>query len=356
MDEFASGMLRFIEANQLKYDLIHAHFWMSGYVATIIKHTLSIPYVITFHALGRIRRIYQGPEDEFPDRRFEIEEEVARHADVIIAECPQDKEDLIVHYMADSKKIHIVPCGFDKEEFYPLSSYHSKTGLGLNTSTFTLLQLGRMVKRKGIDNVILGLAEFCKLKDASVKLLIVGGESDHPDPEATPEIARLADIARKENILDKVTFAGRKARHQLKYYYNAADTFITTPWYEPFGITPLEAMACGTPVIGSNVGGIKYSIAHGETGFLVPPNDPELLGKRIADLYDNRNLRQTFSLNAIKRVNSHFTWEKIGHMMGSVYFRVLKTPKPIIAKLQYSFSELMTHIRAGKTVKEENIN
>ncbi len=356
MDEFASGMIQFMDSNKISYELIHAHFWMSGYVASLIKNILSIPYIITFHALGRIRRLYQGKDDGFPDERFTIEEQVAREADMIIAECPQDMEDLIIHYMADPDKVRVVPCGFDKTEFFPMDKYRSKLKLGIDPSEFVILQLGRLVKRKGIDNVVLGVKELLKIKDGPVKLLIVGGESDEPDPSKTPEIGRLMDLAKKENIDSMVSFAGRKERVVLKHYYNAADVFVTTPWYEPFGITPLESMACGTPVIGSNVGGIKFSVKHGETGFLVPPNDPELLGKRLHDLLTDKTLMRRFCLNSVRRVNTLFTWERVGRMVSEIYEEVLGSPVTRLGKIQNSISEFLGSIGKSKIIKEKNIN
>jgi D-inositol-3-phosphate glycosyltransferase len=142
-----------------------------------------------------------------------------------------------------------------------------------------ILQLGRIVPRKGVDTAVRGFARLVKHHGVAARLLIVGGESDEPDPAATPEIGRLEAIARAEGVGDRVTFVGRRGREALKYYYSAADVFVTVPWYEPFGITPLEAMACGTPVVGSNVGGIKYTARDGETGYLVPPDDPDKLAR-----------------------------------------------------------------------------
>lgn len=323
MDEFAENMMAFIRGEQLGYELIHAHFWMSGYVAAIIKKTLRIPFIITFHALGKVRRIHQGAADGFPDSRFSIEESVAREADMIIAECPQDKEDLMILYFSPEEKIKIIPCGFDKSEFYPLDKQEARRELGLGNDEKVILQCGRMVPRKGVDNVVRGLARL-KADGLEARLLIVGGESDEPDPLRTPEIGRLQKIAEEEKITDRVLFVGRAGRNRLKYYYNAADLFITTPWYEPFGITPLEAMACGTPVIGSNVGGIKFSVVHGRTGFLVPPNDPAILGARMREVLCNAELAMQLSRNSIRHVNTSFTWKAVTRQIAGVYEVVRK--------------------------------
>jgi glycosyltransferase involved in cell wall biosynthesis len=150
---------------------------------------------------------------------------------------------------------------------------------------FIVLQLGRMVPRKGVDNVIRAIAQLDPAVPA--RLLVVGGESAEPDERATPEIGRLRRVARECGVGDKVTFLGHRQRDELRAYYAACDVFVTTPWYEPFGITPLEAMACGRPVIGSTVGGIQYSVVHGVTGFLVPPHDPAALAAGLATLHGN---------------------------------------------------------------------
>jgi glycosyltransferase involved in cell wall biosynthesis len=280
---------------------------------------LGIPFVITFHALGKIRRLYQGAADGFPDVRFAVEEMIMRTADRIVAECPQDKEDLMIHYYAQEEKIRMIPCGFDSAEFYPMDKGKCAERLGFDPDERIILQLGRMVPRKGVDNVVRATARFLRKRDQPVRLVIVGGESETACPVATPEIARLRAIAEEERISDRVSFAGRKRREELRYYYNAADLFVSTPWYEPFGITPLEAMACGIPVIGANVGGIKYSVEHDRTGFLVPVNDPEILAERMWEILCNPPLQRSFKARAIQRANQLFTWESVAREVSALY-------------------------------------
>jgi D-inositol-3-phosphate glycosyltransferase len=318
MDEFKDNMVDFIINQHLHYSLIHANFFMSAQVAMGIKQELNIPFVVTFHALGHVRRIHQAEKDKFPVERLAIEELAVTEADHVIAECPQDRDDLINYYHAPANKISIVPCGFSAEEFYPMDKITARKILGLPVDEHIILQLGRMVPRKGVDNVIKALSH---LKDAQkpVKLVIVGGECEKLEEESCPEFARLLSVARIHNVGDSIIFAGRKNRDQLKFYYAAADVFVTTPWYEPFGITPLEAMACGTPVIGSNVGGIKYSVADHETGWLVPPDDAAALGKKISQVIDNPSLLHRISENAINRVNTYFTWSKVASQINKLY-------------------------------------
>lgn len=321
MPEFTQNMMEFIKANQAKYELIHAHFFMSGMVAASLKAALNIPFAITFHALGHVRRIHQGNSDLFPAERLQIEEDIVQQADYIIAECPQDRDDLINHYNAPSYKIVIIPCGFSHQEFYPIDKKLARKTLKLDTDKHIILQLGRMVPRKGVDNVIKSL-KYIKDKTA-VQLVIVGGENEVPDPAQSPELSRLQKIAAEHGVEASIKFVGRKSREQLKFYYAAADIFISTPWYEPFGITPLEAMACGTPVIGSNVGGIKYTVVDGETGALVPPENPIALAAKIEELVGNpSNLRQ-LGKNALRRVNNYFTWSHVADKLSALYVKMM---------------------------------
>lgn len=321
MDEFADRMLDWTR-RQCEYDLVHANFFMSGLAAARYKKVRGVPFVITFHALGRVRMLHQGCADRFPRERTEIERRLMRQADRVIAECPQDRIDQISLYGADPEKIRVVPCGFDESEFRPIAPAVARREIGVTDDGPLIVHVGRMVPRKGVDNVIRGFARLVRLSEISARLVIVGGESDDPDPAATPEIGRLRDIAAGEGVLDRVIFTGRRGRHWLKYYYSAADLFVTTPWYEPFGITPLESMACGTPVIGSRVGGLQYSIRDGETGFLVPPNDPEALCDRMTRLLAEPALLDQYSRQAIHWVNRHFTWRKVAAQLARVYAEV----------------------------------
>jgi glycosyltransferase involved in cell wall biosynthesis len=323
MAEFRENMLAFMRGEKLNYELIHAHFFMSALVAAEIKQRLGIPYTVTFHALGHIRKIHQGSNDRFPPERIVIERDVALRADQVVAECPQDRDDLMNYYGVPADKITIIPCGFSADEFYPVGKKEARKILALQPDESVLLQLGRMVPRKGVDNVVKAIGKLRK-KGKKVRLLIVGGESDEPDPKKNPELARLHSIAETHHVLDAIYFAGRKGRDLLKYYYSAADIFITTPWYEPFGITPLEAMACGTPVIGANVGGIKYSVVDGETGALVSPENPDELANKVSELLSDQNELQRLGQNAINRVNQHFTWKSVADKVNMLYQEILQ--------------------------------
>ncbi|MGY6271349.1 glycosyltransferase family 4 protein [Achromobacter denitrificans] len=322
MDEFAAYLSRYVGGQSQGYDVIHANFFMSAMASLPVSQRYGIPLAVTFHALGKVRRQHQQEADLFPDCRFEIEEDIIRRADRIIAECPQDRRDLIGLYGADPRRIDIVPCGYDSAEMAPQPSASARAALGWDDSVFTLLQLGRMVPRKGVDNVIRALARLRHGYGVDARLCVVGGNADDADESATPEIGRLRAIAEEEDVARWVEFTGRRHRDQLAMYYSASDVFVTTPWYEPFGITPVEAMACGRPVVGSDTGGIRSTVVHGKTGFLVPPRDPDSLARRLAELAADSALRARMGEAGRMRARRLYTWKRVGEDLRSIYQRM----------------------------------
>lgn len=332
MEEFARFMIGFTRKQKTPYDLVHANFFMSGWVAQQVKQTLGIPYVITFHALGLIRRLLQGAADTFPAERTAIERSLMRDADRIIAECAQDRLDMERHYGADRKRIDVVPCGFDPQEMWPMRK-EARQRLGLDNDTFTILQLGRIVPRKGVDNVIESLAVLRDRYRIRAKLLVVGGHLPEDGAADSPEMARLMDLSASLGLQEQISFTGQKQRSELAYYYSAADVFVTTPWYEPFGITPLEAMACATPVIGAAVGGIKSTVQEGVTGYLVPPKNPQALADRLALLHDDPVHARQLGEAGRRRAHQLYTWQSVAETIAAVYEKVADTATISIAPL-----------------------
>ena len=322
MDEFSNYVLDF--TGRAAYDIVHANFFMSALVASDLRRAFGIPYVVTFHALGRVRQLYQGSYDEFPPERLDIEDAVVAEADRIIAECPQDVADLVEYYGADRRRLAVIPCGYDPAEFRPLDRTAARKQLGWQAGEPILLQLGRMVRRKGVETVVRSLPHLRRKHGLSCRLVVVGGESRQPDSAATPEIGRLQAICREIGVADQVTFVGSRGRKELCTYYSAADIFVTTPWYEPFGITPLEAMACGLPVVGSAVGGIKMTVSDGETGYLVPPRNPAALAERLAILLADPALRRRMGNCGRQRAERWFTWHRVTRDIERLYASVVQ--------------------------------
>jgi len=328
MQEFALRMANYCGVPSRRYDIVHANFFMSGLVGARLQEELGMPLVMTFHALGKVRRLHQKEADRFPAARTAIEEQLVQRADRIVAECPQDRDDLINLYDADPARIDVVGCGVDIGELSPAGP-DAREALGLASDDFVVLQLGRLVPRKGIDTVIRAIGCLARDHDIRARLLVVGGESPEPDPIITPEIGRLMAVADQEDVRSLVSFVGQRPRGELRNYYSAADVFVTTPWYEPFGITPLEAMACGTPVIGAAVGGIKHTVLDEVTGYLVPPRDPAALAERLARIYRNPELGRAFGRAGIRHVRTNYTWTKIAEQMSDVYASVLQPRRSV---------------------------
>ncbi|WP_343628265.1 glycosyltransferase [Roseateles sp.] len=319
MRAFGTAAMRLMRRS-LRHDVVHANFFMSGVVGLRLQHQLNVPLVQTFHALGAVRRLHQKEADRFPEERIEIERRIACEADCVIAECPQDADDLMHHCGTPPDRIAQVPCGVDLDEFGPGDQVAARRKLRLDEHEFIVLQLGRLVPRKGIENVIRAVAQLPPGRPW--RLLVVGGDAVVPDEARTPEIARLRRVAQDCGVEANVTFVGRRDRDQLRDYYRAADVFVTTPWYEPFGITPLESMACATPVIGSAVGGVQHTVVDGMTGYLVPPEDPRTLALRLDDLRRHPALGRLMGRAGLMRVQSEFTWDSVAARLAGIYGRV----------------------------------
>jgi glycosyltransferase involved in cell wall biosynthesis len=331
VEAFARFVTRFARHQGAPYDIAHANFFMSGMVAQHLKQALGIPYVITFHALGQVRRLAQGAADAFPPARVRIETTLMQQADRIIAECPQDRQDMERLYGASPARIAVAPCGFDPDELWPTDKEAARNLLGLAPDRFTVLQLGRIVPRKGVDTVIEATALLRTRHGVDAQLLVVGGDIDtgmrgtgiRGAGRDGPELARLRTLADQLGIARHVHFLGQKPRAELRHYYGAADVFVTTPWYEPFGITPVEAMACARPVIGSEVGGIKSTVVDGGTGFLVPSRDPQAVADRLATLQRHPGLARRMGEAGLRRAGLYYTWRTVAQQVAAVYAAVL---------------------------------
>ncbi|WP_167328326.1 glycosyltransferase [Rhodococcoides fascians] len=294
-------------------DVAHAHFWMSGIATRRAAERLGIPHAITFHALGEVKRRHQGAADTSPPDRIAIERELACGATRVIATCSDEAFELTRMGTARSR-IAVVPCGVDLGMFGP-------TGPVLRRPTeqqYRLVTVGRMVRRKGFATTIEALAH---IPDA--ELVVVGG------PEAgqfskDPEVVRLTRMAVRHGVRDRVRFVGQVSRKDMPSLLRSADTVVCAPWYEPFGIVPLEAMACGVPVVGSAVGGLLDTVVDGLTGRLVPPQDPLSVANAVNRLLADRPLRERFSADAQQRA-LRYSWSRIADDTVRAYSRILRT-------------------------------
>ena len=322
MPEFRDSLLRFMERDETHYDVIHSNFWMSGWVATELRRRLDIPVVQIFHAMGKTKRRHQRKVDTSPGNRIKTELNVIAGVDKIIAQCPNERIELVDDYGADPDKIALIPSAVNTKFFNPVKQAVARQYIGLEAGRKIIVYVGRMLPRKDIRNIVRALALLvrqCESEQDAPLLMIVGGESEQPDPVATPEIGELQKLATELGVVDHVRFIGKRQPELLRYYYSAADVVVTTPWYEPFGLTPLEAMACGRPVIGSAVGGLTFTIQDGKTGLLVPPRDPHALAASLQRLLDQPELCKHMGAAARKRVEREFSWPIVAMRTGALY-------------------------------------
>jgi glycosyltransferase involved in cell wall biosynthesis/phosphoheptose isomerase len=290
--------------------LVHAHFWMSGHASLIAAEPLGIPVVQTFHALGVVKRRYQGGMDTSPPERLEIEREIARRVDRVLATCSDEVFELL-RLGADNDRLAVIPCGVDLDLFSPAGPREER-----RSGRRRLLYVGRLVQRKGVGNVISALPRL-----PNVELVVAGGAERsrlHEDPEAR----RLFELAEDHGVADRVEMRGRVEREQLPALMRSADAVVSAPWYEPFGIVPLEAMACGVPVVATAVGGMIDSVVDGRTGVHVPPRDPDRLAEAVTELLDDPRRRREYGRAGAKRARRLYDWRRVSSQVLEAYEQV----------------------------------
>ncbi len=297
--------------NHDRPDVVHAHFWMSGKACLDAASPLEIPVVQTFHALGVEKRRYQGSKDTSPRSRLDEECRIAREANRIVATSTAEAFEL-VRMGADMAKIAVVPCGVDLASFQPLGPVE-----GRDRRRKRLVCLSRLVERKGIADVITALELL-----PDVELVIAGGPEAALLPE-DPEACRLQKLARDLRVADRVVFRGRVERSSVPPLLRSADAVVCYPWYEPFGIVPLEAMACGVPVVVAQVGGLVDSVVNGVTGVHVPPRSPAALAQALKHLLGNQRRCAELALAATRRANRRYGWTRIANDTLAVYNDVI---------------------------------
>ncbi len=308
------------------YQLVHSHYYLSGAIGLHLKNTWNIPLVHTFHSLGVIKEEALGDQDASPNARREIEKRLCQTADRIIATNPQERDDLVELYQTDPFKISIIPCGVNLDLFTPLDQKESKIEIAFSEDDFLITYVGRLEERKGIGTLL----EAVHLADnPRIQVVIVGGPpSDKPflswSDLARPPFSDYLGLIEEYGIEKQVTFTGGKPQEQLSKYYSAADITVVPSYYEPFGMTAIEAMACGSSVVASRVGGLQSSVKENLVGALFEPRNAEQLADKIKIIFDQPAMNAEMRKNARPYVEEYFSWKSIARSMIEVYRELIE--------------------------------
>ncbi len=293
-------------------DVAHAHFWMSGLTALHARAEVGVPVVQTFHALGVVKRRHQGSRDTSPAGRLAAEHRLARLSDAVIATCSDEVRELL-GLGAPAERLHIAPCGVDLAAFVP------RGPVAPRGAAPRILSIGRLVERKGLDTLLAAVSLVPRVE------LVVAGGPEAAAADGDPEVRRLRAVADRYGVTDRVRFVGRVARPDVPALLRSADVVACVPWYEPFGIVPLEAMACGVPVVATAVGGMLDTVVDGQTGVHVPPHDPLRLATALARLVDDPRLRARMGRRGTAHVHARYGWGGVAERTEAVYRRVVRT-------------------------------
>ena len=327
LPQFVEGIREFANSKGISYDLLHSHYWLSGMAAIELKKSWGIPIINMFHTLGVMKnRVAQSPNEIEGEYRIDGERVVIKAVDKIIAATQAEYAQLLWLYQADVNKIMVIPPGVDVGRFYPIPSDEAKEYIGVPPCGRVLLFVGRIEPLKGLDVLIEAISIMRQkdvLKENPFCLTIIGGEAEDSTDDDNIEMSRIKELSEKYGLMDLVTFLGKKSQDSLPYYYSAAEAVVVPSQYESFGMVALEAMACGTPVVASQIGGLPYIVQDGITGFTVPVDDPQELASRLISLIQDPALRDRMGKQAVQ-VAQDYAWDKIASKLLVVYEDMLR--------------------------------
>jgi len=316
--DFAARVYDHATGEGLTYDLIYSHYWLSGEVACLLRPQLAPAWAHIAHTLGLVknRRLAVGARPE-PALRIAVEGELARQADLLVASTSDESHDLIDLYGADPARVFVVAPGVDLATFQPIARREARQKIGAGAGPL-LLFVGRLERLKGVDIAIRALAELRRRGHDDLRLLVLGEDSREG---AESEKERLKQIAIDEAVRDSVDFVGSVAHHELPFFYAAADACVMPSYSESFGLVGLEAQACGCPVVGSGVAGIRSVVRDEVTGFLVDRDDPNDYADRIGRLLDDPELARQMGRRG-QLLAQRFSWnrtaDRLAELFGSV--------------------------------------
>jgi D-inositol-3-phosphate glycosyltransferase len=316
IDAFTKGVATFAGREGLAYDLVHSHYWLSGVAGETLKKLWTAPHVAMFHTLGEVKNRARVSEQE-PEPRLRGERAIAQGAEMLVVASDDERDRLIRLYGANASRISVVPCGVNLDVFRPIDKKQARGQLGLRDDDHILLFVGRIEPLKGVD-ILLGAAAQLT-DDADCFVLVVGGDG----ASGEGEMGHLRSLASQLGIAERVSFLGAVDHERLPLFYSAADVCVVPSFYESFGLVALEAMACGTPVVASRVGGLTGTVRDSETGYLIPWRCPEPFAERLELLLGNEGLRRAFGESG-KEAVERFRWSNVAEAVLGVYRDVIE--------------------------------
>ena len=325
LPEFVDNFLKFQTENGITYALIHTNYWLSSWVGMQLKKIQGSKQVHTYHSLGYIK--YNTIENIplIATQRLTVEKDVLETAERIVATSPQEKEHMR-EFVSLEGNIDIIPCGTDIRQFGCIDRVAARAELGIASDAKVVMYVGRFDPRKGIETLVRAVAES-KLRGNENLQLIIGGGS-RPGQSDGIERDRIEGIVKELGISDFTTFPGRLTQEILPTYYAAADVCVVPSHYEPFGLVAIEAMACNTPVVASDVGGLQYTVLHEKTGLLAPPQDVPAFASAIDQILQDPEWRDTLGKGGRKRVEDKFSWDGVATQLSELYTELLQ-PQPV---------------------------
>lgn len=319
---FVQEFLKFQSSSGVTYPLIHTNYWLSSWVGMQLKKIQGSKQVHTYHSLGAVKYNSVSTIPMIATMRLDVEKAVLETSDRIVATSPQEKEHMR-SLVSQKGNIDIIPCGTDIQRFGRINKLAARQQLGINPETKVVLYVGRFDQRKGIETLVRAV-DKSKFREDNLQLIIGGGS--RPGESDGIERDRIEKIVNELGMSDFTTFPGRLGNTNLHLYYAAADICVVPSHYEPFGLVTIEAMASGTPVVGSDVGGIQFTIVPEETGLLCPPKDEAAFAIAIDRILSNPEWRNQLGGNAKKRVEKMFSWDGVASQLSQLYTQLLEAP------------------------------
>ncbi len=323
LPEFVEGVLAFATSQDVHYDLLHSHYWLSGWVALQLRQLWALPMVHMSHTLGYPKNAAaQQVWEQEPPRRLQVEYEILKHSDALVAESPASKQHMVQEYGVDPARVQIIPCGVDTLLFRPQQRQPARRALALPEAVPLVLFVGRLQPLKGLDTLLRAVHPV-RQQYPTLQVLIVGGGLDAGDPHEAAELARLRMLAARLDLTPHLAFIKAQPQETLVQYYAAADVFVLPSHYESFGMVALEAMACGTPVVASQVGGLASTVVHERTGLLAPVGDWQAFARAISRMLASPALRDLWGHAGVQRAQT-YAWPRVVERNVQLYHRLIR--------------------------------